>query len=98
MPAVTPHGAYAESTAVPADAVAPAPKNLDLVHAGSVQLAKKPGAFANGASITTRLSPLRKIHDRDALRLGDSQSRAARVQGRNGRRDLDDPVTAVCHL
>ncbi|GAA2192008.1 MULTISPECIES: NADP-dependent oxidoreductase [Streptomyces] len=31
-------GAYAEFTAVPADALAPAPKNLDLVHAGAVPL------------------------------------------------------------
>nr|WSY53441.1 NADP-dependent oxidoreductase [Streptomyces sp. NBC_00886] len=35
---VTRRGAYAEFTAVPADALAPAPKNLDLVHAGAVPL------------------------------------------------------------
>ncbi|MDX3245792.1 NADP-dependent oxidoreductase [Streptomyces sp. ME18-1-4] len=38
MLAVTGRGAYAEFTAVPADALAPAPKNLDLVHAGAVPL------------------------------------------------------------
>ncbi|MEH0577844.1 NADP-dependent oxidoreductase [Streptomyces sp. B21-108] len=38
MLAVAGRGAYAEFTAVPADALAPAPKNLDLVHAGAVPL------------------------------------------------------------
>ncbi|MEU3781573.1 NADP-dependent oxidoreductase [Streptomyces sp900129855] len=38
MLAVTGRGAYAEFTAVPADALAAAPKNLDLVHAGAVPL------------------------------------------------------------
>ncbi|MGV4987092.1 NADP-dependent oxidoreductase [Streptomyces sp. NRAIS4] len=38
MLAVTRHGAYAEFTTVPADALAPAPANLDLVHAGAVPL------------------------------------------------------------
>ncbi|MFI5794125.1 NADP-dependent oxidoreductase [Streptomyces sp. NPDC051677] len=38
MLAVTRHGSYAEFTAVPADALAPAPKNLDLVHAAAVPL------------------------------------------------------------
>ncbi|WP_225825216.1 NADP-dependent oxidoreductase [Streptomyces naphthomycinicus] len=38
MLAVTRHGAYAEFTAVPADALALAPKNLDLAHAGAVPL------------------------------------------------------------
>jgi NADPH:quinone reductase-like Zn-dependent oxidoreductase len=38
MLAVTGRGAYAEFTAVPSDALAPAPKNLDLVHAGAVPL------------------------------------------------------------
>ncbi|MBW8792663.1 MAG: NADP-dependent oxidoreductase [Streptomyces sp.] len=35
---VTQRGAYAEFTAVPADALALAPRNLDLVHAGAVPL------------------------------------------------------------
>jgi NADPH:quinone reductase-like Zn-dependent oxidoreductase len=39
MLTVTRHGAYAEYTAVPATALAPKPKNLDLVHAGAVPLA-----------------------------------------------------------
>jgi NADPH:quinone reductase-like Zn-dependent oxidoreductase len=39
MLAVTRRGAYAEYTAVPATALAPRPKNLDLVHAGAVPLA-----------------------------------------------------------
>ncbi|MER6010335.1 NADP-dependent oxidoreductase [Streptomyces bluensis] len=38
MLAVTRRGAYAEFTAAPADALAFAPKNLDLVHAGTVPL------------------------------------------------------------
>ncbi|MFF8320532.1 alcohol dehydrogenase catalytic domain-containing protein [Streptomyces bobili] len=38
MPAVTPRGAYAEFAAVPADALALAPKNIDLAHAGAVPL------------------------------------------------------------
>ncbi|MGW2421927.1 NADP-dependent oxidoreductase [Streptomyces sp. NPDC001709] len=38
MLAVTRHGAYAEFTTVPADVLAPAPANLDLVHAGAVPL------------------------------------------------------------
>ncbi|MFF4270592.1 NADP-dependent oxidoreductase [Streptomyces sp. NPDC001536] len=38
MLAVTRRGAYAEFTAVPADALALAPKNLDLVHAAAVPL------------------------------------------------------------
>ncbi|GAB7102948.1 NADP-dependent oxidoreductase [Streptomyces phaeofaciens JCM 4814] len=38
MLAVARHGSYAEFTAVPADALAPAPKNLDLTHAGAVPL------------------------------------------------------------
>lgn len=39
MLAVTRRGAYAEYTVVPATALAPRPKNLDLVHAGAVPLA-----------------------------------------------------------
>lgn len=39
MSAVTRRGAYAEYTAVPATALAPKPRNLDLVHAGAVPLA-----------------------------------------------------------
>ncbi|RPE43594.1 NADPH:quinone reductase-like Zn-dependent oxidoreductase [Streptomyces sp. Ag109_O5-1] len=39
MLAVTRRGAYAEFAAAPADALAPAPRNLDLVHAGAVPLA-----------------------------------------------------------
>ncbi|MET7573500.1 NADP-dependent oxidoreductase [Streptomyces sp. NPDC005492] len=35
---VSPRGAYAEFTAAPADVLTPAPKNLDLVHAGAVPL------------------------------------------------------------
>ncbi|MEV7341977.1 NADP-dependent oxidoreductase [Streptomyces sp. NPDC093544] len=35
---VSRRGAYAEYTAAPADALAPRPKNLDLVHAGAVPL------------------------------------------------------------
>lgn len=38
MLAVTRRGAYAEYTAVPATALAPKPKNLDLVHAAAVPL------------------------------------------------------------
>jgi NADPH:quinone reductase-like Zn-dependent oxidoreductase len=38
MLAVTPRGAYAEFTAAPADALALAPKNIDLAHAGAVPL------------------------------------------------------------
>ncbi|GGW67235.1 NADP-dependent oxidoreductase [Streptomyces galilaeus] len=38
MLAVTPRGAYAEFTVVPADALALAPKNIDLAHAGAVPL------------------------------------------------------------
>ncbi|MFE9452689.1 NADP-dependent oxidoreductase [Streptomyces sp. NPDC006739] len=38
MLAVGPHGAYADFTVAPADALALAPKNLDLVHAGAVPL------------------------------------------------------------
>ncbi|MFD5253005.1 NADP-dependent oxidoreductase [Streptomyces bobili] len=38
MLAVTPRGAYAEFTAVPADALALAPKNIALAHAGAVPL------------------------------------------------------------
>lgn len=38
MLAVTGRGAYAEFAAAPADALAPAPRNLDLVHAGAVPL------------------------------------------------------------
>ncbi|MEV5487501.1 NADP-dependent oxidoreductase [Streptomyces bobili] len=38
MLAVTPRGAYAEFTAAPADALALAPKNIGLAHAGAVPL------------------------------------------------------------
>ncbi|MFE9661664.1 zinc-binding dehydrogenase [Streptomyces sp. NPDC005955] len=38
MTALRRRGAYAEYTAVPADALAPAPANLDLVHAGGLPL------------------------------------------------------------